>query len=306
MSVLSNPQGTPERVWSLVAGVASLRKDSEQRASIKRATLEACFNPGYQNNGRTIEARAEFFNNTFGAATSLSLLEVVDGAVMLCEDVEATSYAALADCVHDRLCCTAMEAHTAKPDAVILEAYAWMAARSGQEGDLNWVYDLTRDQFADEANQALAEDGRERAINTTKIVAWRRWLLFIGLSVPMPRDWVDYPLPASRLARELCRNGLRAGQALSAQDFLAILSQRLPYLDGGRLFERACQRIGYKRDERRLSALTSGALRDLHDAGVLDLRISGDSPNTIGLSYDPAHAVQTFDEVVILEGESAE
>ena len=47
------------------------------------------------------------------------------------------------------------------------------------------------------------EDEDGRPMNEFKAVAWRRWLLFLGLGVPLPLvSAPDFPSPAARILRE--------------------------------------------------------------------------------------------------------
>jgi hypothetical protein len=182
-----------------------------------------------------------------------------------------------------------------------LDAYSWLAAESDRQRGLGWIYDLGREQFADDANAALVgEDDDGRLMNTTKVVAWRRWLAFIGLGVPIPiPNTVDFPTPTARLARELERAGISPGTVMPAEQFLTLLAGRMPYLDRGRLFAQACQRIGHRPSGQRLSPLLSVALRDLHDDGILRLTLSGDASTHIQLAEDPATSVDAFTAVII-------
>ena len=188
-------------------------------------------------------------------------------------------------------------------DLAILEAYSWLAAESDRQGGLGWLYDLGREQFADNANAALVgEDDDGRLMNTTKVVAWRRWLAFMGLGVLIPiPNTPDFPTPTARLARELERAAISPGTVMPAEQFLTLLAGRMPYLDRGRLFAQACQRIGHTPSTRRLSPLLSVALRDLHDDGTLKLTLSGDAsthiqlvPDFAGYSIDAFTAVSIF------------
>ena len=166
---------------------------------------------------------------------------------------------------------------------------------------MGWIYDLGREQFADNANAALVgEDDDGRLMNTTKVVAWRRWLAFIGLgvSIPIPHT-PDFPTPTARLARELERAAIAPGTTMPAEQLVTFLAGRMPYLDRGRLFAQACQRIGHLPSSRRLSPLLSIALRDLHDDGTLKLTLSGDASTHVQLALDPAHTIDSFTAVSI-------
>jgi hypothetical protein len=288
MSVLSSPQGTPERVWSLVAGLAALGGECD------RPTFDALLNPGYMKDGVLVRAKDNLAANALGAASSLGLVEARRDKAVLAASLNPGDASAFADYVHDRL----SSLKPGETDSAILEAYSWLAAESDRQGGLGWIYDIGREQFADDANAALVGEDDGRLINTTKVVAWRRWLAFVGLGVPLPiSNTPDFPTPTPRLARELERAGISPGTVMPAEQFLTLLAGRMPYLDRGRLFAQACQRIGYTPSGRRLSPLLSVALRDLHDDGTLKLTLSGDASTHIQLAEDHAQSIDAFTAV---------
>jgi hypothetical protein len=291
MSMLSSPQGTPERVWSLVAGLAALGGECD------RQMFEALLNPGYMKDGVLVRAKDTLAANALGAASSLGVVEAGRDKAVLAAGLNLGDASAFADYVHDRL----SSLKSGDTDSAVLEAYSWVAAESDRQGGLGWIYDLGREQFADDANAALVgEDDDGRLMNTTKVVAWRRWLAFMGLGMPLPiPNTPDFPTPTARLARELERAGVSPGTVIPAEQFLALLAGRMPYLDRGRLFAQACQRIGHTASNRRLSPLLSVALRDLHDDGTLKLTLSGDASTHIQLAEDPAHSIDALTAVSI-------
>ncbi|MDX0203838.1 hypothetical protein GOB99_30420 [Sinorhizobium meliloti] len=292
MTLLSSPQGTPERVWSLVAGLSALG------GTLQRAAYDGLLNPGFERDGGEVKAKATLATDAHNAALSLNLVESSRDQVTL--SVSAPQdFIGFADLVHDRL--VALESGDA--DTTILEGFAWIVAESDRQGGLEWIYQSGRDEFADKANEGLA--GKE--MNTTKAVAWRRWLMFMGLGITMPHDRnaPDFPSPAARIARELGRSGFVAGAKLPAREFLELLTQRMPYLDRGRLFVQACQRMGYVSTSGRLSPLLSAALRDLHDDHTLQLVPSGDAAERVRLSEDSAHTIDAFTTVILFPGEAA-
>jgi hypothetical protein len=292
MSVLSSPQGTPERVWSLVAGLAALGGECE------RSVFDALLNPGFTRDGQLVQAKETLAANALGAASSLGLIDAGrEKAILTPQALSFEDTNDLADFVHDRL----VSRSSGETDAPIFDAYAWMVAESDRKGGTGWIFSLGRDEFADAANTALVgQDDDGRLMNTTKVVAWRRWLTFLGLGTPLPIPNVaDFPTPAARLVRELKRANTSNGATMPAEQFLALISGRMPYLDRGRLFIQACQRIGHASSQRRLSPLVSVALRDLHDEGILRLNLSGDASVHVQLAEDPSHSVDAFTSVSI-------
>src|SRR5690606_34135446 len=139
------------------------------------------------------------------------------------------------------------------------------------------------------------DDGGKR-INREKVVAWRRWLTFLGLAVSMPAPWPAQPAPTARIAREIERSNV-SGLEMAAGGFLNLLARRMPYLDRGHLYLQACDRLGWKPDPRQLSPVLSTALRELHDEGVMQLQLSGDSPDVVALAVDQTHLIGGFDVI---------
>lgn len=289
MTLLSSPQGTPERVWSLVAGLSALGGTSP------RAAYDALLNPGFERDGLPVKAKATLASDAHNAALSLALVESARDQVSLGSALPE-SFPDFADLVHDRLITLA----SGDGDAVILEGFAWMVAESDRQNGMQWIYQAGREEFAEQANFGLS--GKE--MNSTKAVAWRRWLAFLGLGVPMPteRSAPDFPSPAMRILRELDRADVAAGSTLPAAEFVAMLARRMPYLDRGRLFAQACQRIGHAPTVNRLSPLLSAALRDLHDDQSLRLVPSGDAAERVRLSEDASHAIDAFTTVIVSPG----
>jgi hypothetical protein len=76
----------------------------------------------------------------------------------------------------------------------------------------------------------------------------------------------------------------------------------MPYLDGGQLFQTAAARIHWFQPLRQLSIVTSSALRELDDDGVLELKMYGDAPNAITLHPDPTQKKKAFISVVLKRG----
>lgn len=294
MSLLSSTQGTPERVWSLIAAVSASGR------VIERAEAVSWLNPGFIKDGSEFKEKPDAFSQTLGAATSLGAVEAEKGALRLGPTFHAQAYPDFADWTHDRLVGLSSD----EKDAVILETYAWMAVESDRQGSIGWIHDLPRDAFADAADKALpegADDDGQRRINTTKLPAWRGWLLFLGLLVPMP-GMQPYPSAEARAARELDRCSLPRNEEIPAETFLKALAARLPYLDGGRMFVEAAQRIGYAPAPGRLSPLMSATLRGLHDEGFIELRLRGDAGSVVRLTGNATHKVQSFHAVVVKGG----
>lgn len=293
MSLLSSTQGTPERVWSLISLLAA------SGGRLERATAADCLNPGFTENTIQVAEKPSAFSQTLGAATSLGVVEAVHTDLQLDPACPTDSYAAFCDWVHARL----ISLDSTEKDAVVLETFAWVAVETDRQGSCNWLHDATNDAFADAADKALPpgdDDDGDRRINTVKLAAWRRWLLSLGLAVPLTIvGAAAHPLVDSRVARVVRSLEGQAGQDLSADAFLALLAPRLPYLDGGRMFLEAARRVGHALAPRRLSPILSATLRNLHDDGLIEMQLQGDAGNLMHLHQDRTHKVASFNSVVL-------
>lgn len=291
MTLLSSPQGTPERVWSLVAGLSALG------GTLPRATYDGLLNPSFERDGKEVKAKATLAADAHNAALSLKLVESSRDQVTLTLSLP-NDFMGFSDLIHERL--VGLESGDA--DTTILEGFAWIVAESDRYGGLEWIYQSGNEEFADNANAGLV--GKE--MNSTKLPAWRRWLAFLGLGVTMPlgRNAPDFPSPSARIVRELVRGDVATGTTLQAGKFLALLGRRMPYLDRGRLFTQACQRMNHTTSSGRLSPLLSVALRDLHDDQTLRLVPSGDAEERVRLSDDSSHPIDAFTTVILFPGEA--
>jgi hypothetical protein len=295
MSILSSTQGTPERVWSLIVAL------SAGGGTLQRSEAADLLNPRFIQDGQIVQD--EGFNQTLGAATSLGVVQVdeVDKAILrLNSSCLANDYITFGDWVHDRF----ISLNSGEKDAVLLQTYAWIAVESHRQNSVRWIQEWTSSDFADAADKALPEgtdDDGNRRINTTKLPSWRRWLICLGLLVPMPLSIQAHPAAAARATRELKNAEIQRGTEIPADEFLKVLNARLPYLDGGRMFLEAAKRLEYVPSPRQLSPLLSATLRNLDDEKVIELLIRGDAGNVVRLS-EATHKVQSFHAVVVSRG----
>jgi hypothetical protein len=294
MSLLSSTQGTPERVWSLISVLAI------NEGTLTRAEASDWLNPRFTRDGAIVSETPTAFAQTLGAATSLGAVES-DGAMLRLNPLcYPRHFVAFCDWIHDKL----IGLDSGEKDAVVLETFAWLAVESNRRGSIGWVNDWTNDQFADTADQALpdaSDNDGERRLNKDKLPSWRRWLISLGLMVPLPIPGKMQPLADARTAREIARANLPINEEIGADVFLAALAARLPYLDGGRMFVAAARRLSHAPTPRQLSPLLSGTLRNLHDEGMIELMPRGDSGDLLGLSQDKTHRIKSFQSVIVRE-----
>ncbi|MCH4267457.1 MAG: hypothetical protein LKF80_03550 [Brevundimonas sp.] len=281
MSLLTDTQGTPERVWSAVCITAA------EGGKISRDDLWAWLNPDFIQSGQPRQASGDAHRQTVGAASSLGLLTLEAGQYVLDGQV-STDYSAYADDVHDRLCASGRE----DPNFLMLETYAWLGLAADARGT-EWA---AASDFADHVEEALGDptagDGARR-FNSTKQAPWRRWMRLIGLAVELPTRLGFHPNVTHRLRVELERAELPVGTPLPAAEVMTAIGRRMPYLDRGTLRADIAARCGLANDPARVSRLMSTALRDLHDDGVIELVSRGDATGYVDLSPDPFHPVQS-------------
>ncbi|MEJ1934327.1 hypothetical protein WDZ92_29370 [Nostoc sp. NIES-2111] len=277
---------------------------AESGGALDRALAEDCMNPGFTRDGDRVAEPSSAFAQTLNAAVSIGVVIQERGRLERDAGCTAKTYAEFCDWAHTRL----VGLDSSAKDAVLLETYAWLVAEGVRQGSVGWVQQWTPDAFADAADKALPEgddDDGQRRMNRTKLPAWRRWLIALGLYVPMPTPAQPHPSPESRLSRELRELGSEEAGNWPADMFVMHLARRMPYLDGGRMYTNAAKRMGLAAGERRLSPLLSAALRGLHDEGSLTLHFLGDAAGFLQLWPDRTHRLQAFHAVQLNAGASA-
>ncbi len=288
MSLLTDTQGTPERVWSTARAV------SAAEGRLGRTDLADLLNPAFIRSGEVREVE-KAHTQAIGATVSLGLIELTNGAYVSLEPL-ASDYAGFSDQVHDRLCAIGND----DPDYLILEAAAWMSLKIDQRQSLQWCA-AGADSFASDIEDDIGNPvGGALRYNPTKINAWRRWLLFLDLAVDLPGGLGLQPCVTGRLRRELARSGLARDAEIPIRDFLAAVARLMPYLDGGSLQAPVAARMGISPDGRKVSRLLSMALRDLADEDEIELRVRGDSAATVELAADDRPAMTVLG--VVLRG----
>jgi hypothetical protein len=286
MSLLSDTNHSPQRVFAL------LRLLDAQGGELEFETIKTWFKPElsgiHQRPSEDVNIR-----QMLGAATSLGMIELAGQNRYRLSGQPPESLEAFADLVHDRLA----GASTDHPDSIVLEAFAAMVAVTEMEQGTAWLDENAKARAA-RINAAVRRDSDESAdenslrFNSTKSAPWKRWLIFLGLVISIPNGDL-YPYPAPRLARELERACAdeTVPNRFEIEPFMNLVATRMPYFDGGRLFQSAAEQIRLAPLERRLSRVLSGALRDLHDDRWLKLETIGDAKQSYSLTGEP-HAVR--------------
>ncbi|MCO6440209.1 MAG: hypothetical protein J5I81_03790 [Nitrococcus mobilis] len=294
MSLMTDIQGTPARVWSLVSLLRA------HGGELSREGVKGWLDPF------DTDTKGTAISNTIRAAASLELIQSdsTSYSLQLRSDKMPETLMGFADRVHTKL----VETPADQGNSVILEVYAWFVANCAREKGTTWVERESADSLTEKIRVAITPEGQPGRFNSTRYTRWRDWIAFTGLGVdlPIPRGQSFYPSATVRLDRELeaLRHRFGIGEQVPADMFLDALVQRMPYLDGGHLFLEAAGRIGWSPPARQLSIVFSSALRELDDEGVLELKMLGDAPNAFALHHDPTHRKQAFVSVVLNPGEA--
>lgn len=125
MSLMSDTQGTPERVWSLVNLLHA------HGGALDREGVKVWLDPF------NTDAKGTAVLNTIGAAASLDLIlpDRSTGTIRLLVDGLPDTQAGFADWVHDKLIDTPPD----HGNSVVLETYAWFVASSAREKGTLWI-----------------------------------------------------------------------------------------------------------------------------------------------------------------------
>jgi hypothetical protein len=120
---------------------------------------------------------------------------------------------------------------------------------------------------------------------------------FLGLG------WNDLPGasgflldPSRRIEEEILTSAV-SNSRLDAKSFVAAVATTLPYLDGGALFEEACNTVLTRPPKGQLSRVLSQAIRALEDNGILRCDMVGDAKNGVGLFPDPLSSTNAFSHI---------
>jgi post-segregation antitoxin (ccd killing protein) len=282
VSLLSDTNHTPQRVFAL------LRLLEAQRGELDFETIRTWFKPEVRESDQRSSEDVNI-RQMLGAATSLGTIELAGQNLYRLNGRCPKSLESFADLVHDRLAAADKD----HPDSIVLEAFAAMVAVTEKKQGTAWLDENAKARAAainDAVRRDSNEDEDENSLrfNSTKVAPWKRWLVFLGLGISMPKGDL-YPYPAPRLVREI--NRARAAESLpdrfEIEPFMNFVATRMPYFDGGRLFQAATEQIRLPPLGRRLSLVLSGALRDLHDDKRLKLETIGDAKQSYSLTGEP-------------------
>lgn len=297
MSLLSDTQGRPERVWSLLRLLDALGGRAA-RDEIDTWMIPASF--------RENEKSPSQVSQTVGSARSLGLVEDDGNDLVLRVDPLPEDMQAFTDLIHARLIDPQNEA-----DSVLFRAYACVLLETARTGNTDWLVNQTLPDIAIYINRILVrgENGDQRVFNKDKAPAWRAWMVALGLAVQGGKALPYlFPQPAERLTRELpaIADAHGRGVEIPAATFMAELGRRMPYLDGGQVYTRVAAQIaeehGWRLRAGWVSNVVSETLRDLHDEGAIELIARADSPDALSLHHEAGSPLRSFVGVIVRDG----
>lgn len=283
MSLLSDVQGRPERVHSLLKLLVA------HGGRLPKTEIKAWLSPPARGDAGVA------VDQTIGCARSLGFV-TDDGRDVLALTIDAVpdDSDAFGDLIHQQLC------QKASPtDRVMFETYAILLSLS-QKYDFNWIGEKTIKELSDHINGSLDSESEEMAFNSTKYAPWRAWMIYLGLLCQTDCLPAFFPQPATRIERELPALGkaLSFDSEIKAKTFLEHLSRRMPYIDGGDIYIRAARKLKIPITGPLTSTL-SDALRSLDDEGALQLKLRGDAVDAVQLTQDKTYTLQAFNSVMI-------
>jgi hypothetical protein len=295
MSLLSTPTGRPDRVFSLISLVRAFG------GRVSASAAKEWLAPSYRSADNLTPKEGERVREVFRVARDLKLLDADDNDwVSQCE-LPATRRE-LARYVHSYL----RSLPTEEPDAVLLRGYAWCVAHAEANGTAA-LLSKSASQLASEIAAGLGRskgEDDESSFNTTKLPAWKDWMAFLGLGwngLPGANGFVIDP--SKRMEEELPAL-TPSGSRVEAKSFAAGIAKALPYLDGGALFEDACNTSRTRPPKGQLSRVLSQAIRALQDNEILRCDMEGDAKQGMQLFPDPLSSTNAFSHVEHLSGTS--
>lgn len=294
MALLTATQGTPHRIWSLLQ-ILDARGEA-----LSREEIEGWMNPEIHIEGESARSEKSAVGQTIDATAGLGFIDRNAGLLGLSIKEVPKNAEVLADEIYNRLASTAED----DADSVMLEALALVLAKSNAEKACHWASSIARDPLADFLRDYLGpgHDGKTfDRFNPTKLTSWKRWLEFLGLWRELSHG-MSQPVLTKRLGREVSRIGLATDAEIDAVDFLAKLRVHMPFVDGGRLYEQACERLKLPSKREELSVCFSAALRELDTSGTIKLIRRGDAPGGVSLSRNKFSKIGTFHAVKLLSG----
>lgn len=275
MSLLTSTQGHPERVFSMLRTLEAAGGSMERGEALTKWFMPGPFaadsdtKPGVR------------ITQTLGCAVDLGWVVRDASVIRLADTAEVPEdWDSFGDSVHRRLIETESE-----EDARLFRVYAFVLVTTSIKEGLGWLR-ANAEEVAELADKALrgADFGEgDRHFNSTKYTYWRRWMSAMGLGWDT-QEVGFIPDLTPRLLRELPTVARRLEATVAVDIFLDALSESLPYVDRGTLYEEMRERLAPSSSPRRVSLSLSQALVEAEEEGALVLhRAKGDAREDEGV-----------------------
>src|SRR5258708_4152099 len=159
MSLMTDIQGTPERVWSLLNLIHA------HGGEMTRVAVKQWLDPFDSDPKDTA------VTNTIGAAASLDLVSTDSSAKTVKSQLPEfpKDISAFGDLAHSRL----VQVTSDHGDSVVLEAFAWFVARSAKETRTTWISQYSTDELCDLIRHDITVGADDKRFNTTRYPRWR-------------------------------------------------------------------------------------------------------------------------------------
>jgi hypothetical protein len=274
VSLLNYTAGTPGRVFALLRLIRHL---GEQTPVSRQLATSWMAEAGIRTREGTSKGRPkEGMEHTCSFAHEAKLLEGPPEGPWR-TNTNWVDVNQMADAVHEYL------AHLTDDDdnSIVLGAYAILLMYAELEGHFGWGVRLQK-QVANELNDRVMAWRNVKSgnlISDEKLRTWEDWIGGMGLLMPEATLLPYAPYPLERMRREINllsgRHG--ANSKIPARQFWDELTDRMPYLDDGRLWNSIRSVLGVSPFASTLSYPSSICLHQLAEEGVIEFELVPDS-----------------------------
>lgn len=262
---------TPLHVESLLSFL-----QANSKRQISREDIRNSFQPP------SITEKQEQSNYSIRACLELGLVEEgEDGLLQLTQSTRRGGTSA--ELLHDALDEHVLGGTGVEDYFALFYSYMLGLGKKGKDYSREeWVQGFNRDVF----------NGQQQPnqFNPTKLTGLHRWMAYMGLG------WYDQSTffncnPYNRIVRRL-ETVFGQRKKLDCDEFIQLLGDACPELDGGRIFRLANKK--YDQDAKQCSSGLSQALVELHSDGVLTLHCPKDSDGWSIASAEPSKDGKTL------------
>lgn len=161
---------------------------------------------------------------------------------------------------------------------------AWLLIKSS-----SWKDDVTMMDPAARIglfNKEIGADKDENSFNTTKERAFRSWGSYVGFGFELPKQgFISLP---TRLLANCLEKLLSKEKSMPAKKLILELAKMVPFFDEGSVFRAVSKAT---ETQSTISNGLSSAFRELHDAGLIELKPGVDATEQVLLHKDTGHKI---------------